>query len=212
MADTPVETAASAPQPEPPADTLSRAERIFIRFTLWQTVLSVAGVVIAIAALYAALTESAEVRRQTAAAVWPFMQLTVADYDTGDAADFSLKFTNSGVGPARMQAVRLLVDGKPVTGLAQLAARMGGAGTDGFRRNFVSKRVFRPDETVEMIGTADPALARRLQAVYANPRNAITYCYCSIFDACWIADSRQDLQKPAAVERCPDFGDAAFQD
>jgi hypothetical protein len=83
--------------------SLARAERHIIRLTFWQTILSVVGVVIAVVALYAALTESAAVRQQTAAAVWPFVQLMIEDYDTGDAAGFSFALTNVGVGPARMR-------------------------------------------------------------------------------------------------------------
>ena len=88
-----------------------RAENHIIRLTFWQTILSIVGVVIAVLALYAALTESAAVRQQTAAAVWPFVQLNIANYDTGDTAGFSLGFTNVGVGPAKMQDVRLSIDG-----------------------------------------------------------------------------------------------------
>jgi len=62
-----------------------------------------------------------------------------------------------------------------------------------------------------MISTMVPDLARQFQAVIANPENSITYCYCSIFDECWLADSRRDIQNPEAVEDCPDFGDATFQ-
>ena len=55
---------------ETPMDTqsesvLAHTERIFLRLTLLQTVLSVAGVFIAVVALYAALTESSAVRQQT---------------------------------------------------------------------------------------------------------------------------------------------------
>ena len=52
---------------------LTNSERVFVRLTFWQTVLSLAGVFIGTVALYAALTESAAVRQQTAAAVWPFV-------------------------------------------------------------------------------------------------------------------------------------------
>ena len=73
---------------EPPGSGPYRPEQSIVRLTFWQTVLSVAGVIIAIAALYAALVESAAVRRQTAAAVWPFVQMSIEDYDTGAAARF----------------------------------------------------------------------------------------------------------------------------
>lgn len=58
---------------------LAHTERLFLRLTFWQTLLSVLGVFIAVVALYAALSESAAVRQQTAAAVWPFVQLSIED-------------------------------------------------------------------------------------------------------------------------------------
>ena len=205
------ETREERPQDSHSAPMLSRAERIFVRLTFWQTVLSVAGVFIAIVALYAALTESAAVRQQTAAAVWPFVQMTIADYDSGESAGFTMSFTNAGVGPARMHAVRLIIDGEPMRDWAHAVTQVGGNLTDHVSRNFVSSRVLSPDEKVDMISTNDPDLARQFQVIIANPESSITYCYCSIFDECWLADSRRDIQNPESVEECPDFGDATFQ-
>jgi len=199
------------PKDAPAAPMLTRAERIFVRLTLWQTVLSVAGVFIAIVALYAALTESAAVRQQTAAAVWPFVQFSIDDYDSANAAGFTMSFTNAGVGPARMNAVRLIINGAPMRDWAQAVRQLGGESSDQIGRNFITNRVLSPDESVAMISTTDPGLARLFQAAIANPENFIAYCYCSIFDECWLADSRWDTQKPEPVEECPDFGDTTFQ-
>ncbi len=205
------ETQKELPQDAHSAPMLSRAERIFVRLTFWQTVLSVAGVFIAIVALYAGLTESAAVRQQTAATVWPFVQMSTADYDSGESAGFTMSFTNVGVGPARMHAVRLIINGEPVRDWAHAVTQVGGKLTDQVGRNFVSNRVLSPDEKVDMISTTDPDLARQFQAAIAKPENSITYCYCSIFDECWLADSQRDIQNPELVEGCPDFGDATFQ-
>lgn len=191
-------------------NSLLRAEHHIIRLTFWQTVLSVVGVVIAIVALYAALTESAAVRQQTAAAVWPFVQLMVEDYDTGDAAGFSFAFTNTGVGPARMRDVRVSVDGKVARNWTELVASVDGHAGAAVNRSFISDRVLRPDETVVVFSTVDADLARKLVGAVSTPRGALTFCYCSIFDQCWLADSRKDLQAPELVEVCPDFGDETY--
>jgi hypothetical protein len=191
---------------------LSRAERIFVRLTFWQTVLSVAGIFIALVALYAALTESDAVRRQTAASVWPFVQLSVHDYDTGDAAGFKLTFTNAGVGPARMKQLRMVINGTPVRNWRDAVEVLKGNPDSPVARNYISHRVLRPNETVAMISTIEPDLARRFQAAIANPRNSITYCYCSIFDDCWLVDSRRNPHDPGPVDQCPDFGDAQYRD
>jgi len=190
---------------------LSRAERIFVRLTFWQTVLSVAGVFIAIVALYAALTESEAVRQQTAATVWPFVQLLIEDYDTEASAGFTMSLSNVGVGPARMRGLRLIVDGESIHDWEHAVTLLDGKVTAQVARNFVSNRVISPDETVVMISTMDADLARRFQIAVANLNTSITYCYCSIFDECWLADSRKDIQNPEPVDECPDFGDALFR-
>lgn len=198
-------------QTEDSKSALAHTEKLFLRLTFWQTILSVAGVFIAVVALYAALSESSAVRQQTAAAVWPFVQLSIADSDSGDAAEFTLSFTNAGVGPAKLRTMQLIVDGEPVRDWADAVERLGGQLNDSLSRNFITNRVLSPDENVDTIHTNDPELARKFQAVMGNPENYIIYCYCSIFDECWVADSRKDLQNPETADQCPDFGEAAFR-
>lgn len=200
------------PSPTSPSDAqLAQTERVFLRLTLWQTVLSVVGVFIAVVALYAALTESAAVRQQTAAAVWPFVQFSIEESDTGDAADFTVSFANTGVGPARMRSMQVAIKGQAVADWAEAVARLDGEITESVSRNFIGNRVLSPDETVEAFSTTDPDLARKFLAAIARPDTYIAYCYCSIFDECWLADSRQSLQDPEPLESCPDFGEAAFR-
>ena len=122
-----------------------------------------------------------------------------------------MSFRNAGVGPARMRAVRLIIDGEPMRDWAHAVTQVGGNLTDPVGRDFIRNRVLSPGEKVEMINIMDPDLARQFQAAITNPENSITYCYCSIFNECWLADSRRDIQNPEFVEGCPDFGDATFQ-
>lgn len=193
------------------ATVLSSTENKFIRLSFWQTILSVVGLLIAVLALSAALTESAAVRRQTAAAVWPFIQVTVTDFDTGDDAEFMLSFTNSGVGPALVRSVRVAIDGEPMQDWSQAVAKLGGTLNAQVGRNAISNRVLSPGQTVDLITIADADLARNFQAVVQHPDTAITYCYCSIFDECWLANSQSQALDPQQVEMCPDYGDEGFQ-
>jgi hypothetical protein len=211
LTDRDIETSEESAEAKQSARVLPGAERLFVRMTLWQTILSVVGIFIAVVALYAALKESAAVRQQTAAAVWPFVQLIIEDYDTGETAGFALSFMNAGVGPAKIAGVRLEFNGEPVRDWVQAVTVVGGDTNSDVSRNFVSGRVLRPEETVDMIRTTEAELARRFQAAIAKPGKHITYCYCSIFDECWLADSRRDLQDPEPVAMCPDFGEDAFQ-
>ena len=122
-----------------------------------------------------------------------------------------MSFTTAGVGPARMRDLRLIINGSPVRNWAHAVELLGGDPEAPVGRNFVNDRVMRPDETIDLITTESPDLARRFQASFADPANSIAYCYCSIFDECWLADSDRDLQNPEPIDQCPDFGDTAYR-
>ena len=203
------------------ADDASRqtdrtTERMFIRLTFWQTVLSLVGVFIAVVALYAALNESAAVRQQTAAAVWPFVQFAIEEGETEDSAHFSIQFTNTGVGPARMRSMKVRLNGESVRDWNAAIALLGGAdsegseGIEGISRNFITNRVLAPGESVKAFETTNPDLRRRFLDAATNDASYVAYCYCSIFDECWLADSRGRLLDPEPTAACPDFGEAAF--
>ena len=97
----------------PTAGAIAGIERTFLRLTFWQTILSVAGVFTGAVALYAALNESQAVREQTAASVWPYVQLTIFDTSDGESASFALSLGNVGVGPARMKGAMVKAAKKP---------------------------------------------------------------------------------------------------
>ena len=211
MSDKEPDSNETSPEEKSSPLILSAPERLFVRMTLWQTILSVVGIFIAVVALYAALKESAAVRQQTAAAVWPFVQMIIGDYDTGETAGFTMSFVNAGVGPAKVRSLRLEIDGQAIRDWTQAVNVLGGDLDADVRRNFLGGRVLRPEEQVDLISTSDPDLARRFQRAIATQGNFVSYCYCSIFDECWLADSRYDLQKPEPVEMCPDFGEESFE-
>ncbi|TGD72699.1 hypothetical protein E4634_14360 [Mangrovimicrobium sediminis] len=182
-----------------------------MRLALWQNVLAFIGILVGAIALYAALNESAAVRQQTAAAVWPFVQMTIEDRAAADDAHFAISFTNVGVGPARMGQLRILVDGQPARTLSGLTASEPGAALPDISRNFLSNRVISPGESITLLSTNDPARVAYFRDLVARPASSLSYCYCSIFDACWLIDSQRNLHEPEAVAQCPDFAADAYQ-
>ena len=194
-----------------PARALTRSERIFVRISIWQTVLSVVGLFVAAVALYAALTESEAVRRQTAASVWPYVQLTVSDHERPDSAEFKLTLTNAGVGPARMHAMRVTVNGAAQRTWEDAIAGVGAQASQPFSQNSVGNRVIQAGESVDIFRVTEPALTRRFRDAVAQGAGAVEYCYCSIFEQCWAADSRRSDDGPRSVQRCPDYGAEQFQ-
>lgn len=189
---------------------LTRSERLFLRISIWQTVLSIAGIFIAAVALYAALTESEAVRRQTAASVWPYVQLSVDDHLSTDAALFELSLTNSGVGPAHIRAMRVTIGGRAMLTWKDAVLAVVGTDAPAFSQTFANNRVFRPGERVTIFGTRAPVLVRALREAVVNESAGVEYCYCSIFDECWTVDSRSPEAGPASVAACTDYGGAEF--
>lgn len=190
---------------------LTPSERIFVRISIWQTVLSVLGVFVAAVALYAALTESEAVRRQTAAAVWPYVQLSIDDYETAESAEFRLSLTNAGVGPAHVRAMRVSIHGEPQPDWASAVRAAGADGEQPFSQAFAQNRVIRPGERVDIFSTADRGAVRALRAAVAEGAGAVEFCYCSIFDQCWIADSRSPEAERESRPQCPDYGADQFE-
>jgi hypothetical protein len=219
---------------EPAADTggsgaasaaagIAGVERAFLRLTFWQTLLSLVGVFVGAVALYAALTESRAVREQTAAAVWPYLQSMMSDHVGDSEAHFELLFANVGVGPARMQSMLLEVDGEAVHRWQDLVDRFTAAGDAGdagdedtpapeFGRASITYRVIAPGDTLSVFSTVDRDLAAALQSGVYSGRAKLAYCYCSIFDDCWLQDTGSPVARPVSVPACPDYGERAFRE
>lgn len=204
-------------QQETSAGSIAQIEKTFLRLTFWQTILSVAGVFTGAVALYAALNESQAVRQQTAASVWPYVQYTINDYSNEDTAEFALTMNNVGVGPARMQAMLLTLDGKAIPDWQSMTETVLGretrVGID-YGKLSVSHRVLAPGELITVFQTDNTELALKLQEVVYSGTAAISYCYCSIFDDCWISSSAPSAEKQPIqpVDQCPDYGSDGFLD
>lgn len=197
-----------------PAGGFASIERAFLRLTFWQTLLSLAGVFTGGVALYAALSESEAVRQQTAATVWPYVQVTIRDFVQDDKAEFSLEVTNAGVGPARMREMQLLIDGEVYRNWrAVLAAFLDAKVAENVRygRSDVTGRVLSPGDSLVSFHTSDRPTVEGMQgAIYAG-RVSLSYCYCSIFDECWLAViSAIGGPEPTPVEECPVYGADRF--
>jgi hypothetical protein len=179
---------------------------------VWQTVIALVGVFVAVVALYAALGESEAVRKQTAASVWPIVQFRTFDARDGEDASFTFQLINAGVGPARMRGMRLVIDGRAMRDWNDLITTAGDGELRPAQRQFVRQRVLRPGEEVAILFTQDPVLAPALAAVAADPATQLTFCYCSIFDDCWLGGASEQAAAPQPVDACPDFGDEGFVD
>ncbi len=214
MSDAPHEETASPPAsnnaPAADAPPMTRAERIFVRINIVQTVLAVAGVFTGAVALYAALNESAAVRRQAEAAVWPIIQLHTSDFMNEDSAGFKVSLTNTGVGPGRMESMRVQIGGAAARDWFHAAELAVGDSSMSMSKSSVTGRVIAAGETVELFAVSDRNTVSVMTALAATGDAQIDYCYCSIFDACWLFQSVAGAAE--RVNACPEFGAEQFQE
>ena len=216
MSDLDTEREASLEDKAPvEAGSFAGLEKTFLRLTFWQTILSLAGVFTGSVALYAALNESQAVRQQTAASVWPYVQLTMSDTSDGESASFALSLDNVGVGPALMKGAVVTHNGLVMPDWQSVTDEImpDGAtlGVD-YGKSSVSRRVLAPGESMVAFQTRNRDLALGMQAAAYSGAIAVTYCYCSIFDECWIKSSVPSANDQAnqGADQCPDFGADSF--
>ena len=132
----------------------------------------------------------------------PYLQIS----GSNDKGTLRFNAVNECVGPARIVTAEVLVNGTPVPSLEQLVARCcGTAGYEGISSSSLQGRMVRPGDTVTYISlpqTPDNMpQASLLDRARQADRIVTRLCYCSVFDDCWLADSRDPT--PSAVNHCP---------
>lgn len=149
----------------------------------WDRITAFASLLIAVATLGAVFYQANLMRQQTRAATWPYLTI-----QAGTAED-SFKFfvTNSGVGPARLEAVTVAIDGKPVKTWSEALSALTGEPAHGFSYSQVSHYVFAPQETRDALVIADAALFQKVAPQLKRLSGSI--CYCSVLDECTLSRS-----------------------
>ncbi|HVU31040.1 MAG TPA: hypothetical protein VHE36_11640 [Sphingomicrobium sp.] len=191
-AEAPGEAAADRPQPR-------------LRWLLdTQLLMTITTLVISLALAYFSFVQADASRKMQRTETWPYVSYSTdnASVDRKDEITFSL--SNDGVGPARLEETEFLYDGKPMrdprefvvgccsTGHQHLVfttADVGGVLRPGERRSFI--RLARTTE--------NEAIWERLNS--ERWKVVVRTCYCSIFDDCWVFDSRRN--RPDPVKACP---------
>jgi hypothetical protein len=146
----------------------------------------------------------------------PFIQITTSGghpgADSPEGQAFTVLISNPGAGAARVERFSILVDDKPVKDIGEALLRLAGL----------------PADTKEELAVLGPMMYSTLAPSYIKagsdqpvlhwPRTAsnasvwdkdaaagwqrvkFETCYCSIFDECWVENSR--TFRPTAVKSC----------
>ena len=152
----------------------------------------------------------------------PYVQIDTSTLES-DLKTPALRLTvqNQGTGPARIAEVTMLVNGRPVPdfntlvdhccapGFLQAAQR----GTKQFRGiqngdvilSSLRDRMIRPGEAVDAfdwrVTDANRHVIDQLRHGFEVNSVAVSVCYCSVFDDCWVRTD--DDRRPTAVKQCP---------
>jgi hypothetical protein len=193
------------PQPAPPREErMTRAERVFVRINVVQTVLAVAGVFTGAVALYAALNESAAVRRQSEAAVWPHIRVTDLNYGVPGEERFDIIVGNRGIGPARIKQVKLTVDGQEYLSWYDVVSLVDQDGEFGISNNVLSDAVLSANEDIIAVSLdarfASKETTLAFRDLARSGRANLEICYCSVFESCWRLNAQD--RSTAQVDRC----------
>ena len=159
--------------------------------------------VISIALAYATFVQADATRKIQRSETWPFVSYGTGNATTEGEPEITLSLTNNGVGPAKLEAMELVYAGKPMpTPREFLRQCCAGESKFAFMSEPVSG-VLRPGQQRNFIRMpkteANAAIWDKLNV--ERWKITVRSCYCSIFDDCWVTDSR--VANPRPVEACP---------
>jgi hypothetical protein len=146
-------------------------------------------------------------RKQVRAQVWPRMELLRT------TRHLSFTAANRGVGPARVRAVKVTVDGRPVKRWDEMLRAADIRYPADISQAQISGRVVSPGQELDIFKVADDDAGQKMYADVshylfndgAKHRIGILLCYCSVLDECWV-EARGQVDDRGAddhqVDRC----------
>lgn len=194
---------------DPNSDSRTALAERWLKFLpammIGHVLITVPAFVISIALAYATFVQAEATRKIQQSETWPYVSYGTSNVSDDGKTEISFKLGNDGLGPARVKQIEFLYDGKPIGTPRQFLQACCGD-LPGQPTSFTSSNpevVLRPGETTQFIRLErradNAAIWDRLQD--ERWKVAVRACYCSIFDDCWVLDTR--VADPAPVKVCP---------
>ena len=153
-----------------------------------EMLIAICAVVTSVIALFVAWDQGRVMRAQQHGAVFPVVQIDGFVSTTPDHAAMGVKLSNSGVGPALVERVRMLKDGEPIDSLQGYVDRL----PENYDLSWsgLTGRAIAPGAEVapiELLWAREDITGEELSRVAAEwAELSLEVCYCSVFDRCWI--------------------------
>ena len=141
---------------------------------------------------------------------WPYLGYGTGNTEGTGHNAIEMRISNNGVGPAKIETAELRWNGKAQhAGPDFLRACCGYKSDPAHDRlwmDLLAGRVLRAGETINFITLfklpGDDPVWTRLNRARLSPALAISVCYCSVFDECWVEDVLRMSLTPRHVNRC----------
>ena len=179
----------------------------------FETVGSIAAMVIGASALFVAWDQAQVMRAQQHASVWPLLSPDFEIHSDDDSLIIELSLANEGVGPALVESAFLTLNGEKVSNQEYLMVRLfpDGApkGAARFNGSDIEASVIGANDVAQVVRVAwaqtdeNIAIFSEFATSYViggGQDVSITACYCSVFDRCFISTGQG---RPTRVKQCP---------
>ncbi len=184
---------------------LTRLLRYLPVLAIGNLLLAAPAMLISAAVAYFAFEQAEATKKMQIGSVWPNVAYDFSNIGDAGEREISMLVTNRGVGPARIAAMQVSYGGKAYPDIRSLmkACCVDGNGNIGVIVQNVNGEVIAPGDEIDFVQLT-PALSgertyERFGKLRADLR--VRICYCSVFEDCWIEDSRASAARPVA--QCP---------
>jgi hypothetical protein len=164
-----------------------------------ETFIALAALVVSLTAVVVGIYEAWLQRAHDRAEVWP--RLEVATWVDNTSARVTLD--NTGLGPALVNQIVVLVDGRPQHDWGAALAALYGRTPPPHSTATVYQHALRPGAETIMTAVPDSAVPSNFFNGWIS-RVVVRLCYSSVFDESWIlTDTLGKSTRWARVDKCP---------
>ncbi|MEZ4703072.1 MAG: hypothetical protein R2834_22280 [Rhodothermales bacterium] len=148
----------------------------------WQrsdSLIGFSAIILSMCAVSVSIYQAHLMRVQQRMSVWPNVEVLLERGVSG----YRLTAVNTGVGPARIGPVRVVVNEELVHSWAELWDRLGLGEEFTFNFGTIGGRVIPANGSVVIVNVPPEhaaSIARTIQTF------RVSMCYCSVFDECWL--------------------------
>ncbi|MGA7965637.1 MAG: hypothetical protein WCB49_07105 [Gammaproteobacteria bacterium] len=173
----------------------------------WDAIAAIIAALIGLLAIFISGYTAWNVRQQTRAQVWPYLELGESDslptdQVNGQSHGGLLVAMNQGVGPAHVRSLEVLVDGKPQPDWNHVFAALG-VEPGSFSTSTFNHTVLSPGEKLDYLVIIGHKDWLRFKSKLGGDI-VVRACYCSTLGDCWTSalNYRKTLHQGQPVDSC----------